>query len=119
MFYLIARDLRSDKVKVVSNCSNGVHRGIIVRNYCINENIIFIENESDITTKCVKDEIFCCKRDDNEYIIIQSTRVYDGWISYGYVLREIIGYLDILEYEHTILPMSSLKNNNKNNIIIK
>jgi len=109
MLYLIARDLRSDAVKIVGNCSNPIHRGVVVRNYCIKENIIFVEKENDIDTKCEGKEIFCYKVSEDEYVIVQSNKIFDGYIFYGCIQKEVIGYLDIQEFETQQLPLSSLK----------
>lgn len=117
MFYLIARDLRSEKVLLVGNCLNTIHRGVIVRNYCIEENVIFVEKEEDIDRKCEADEIFCYKVNENEYVMVQAHKVLDGYIFYGCVQKEIIGYLDIMEYQLNELPMSSLKIQDKKKII--
>ena len=117
MFYLIARDIIKEKVAIVGNCLNSVHRGVIVRNHCITKNIFFVENEADIETKCEADEIYCYKVDDNEYVIVKCHKINDGYIFYGCVNKEIIGYFDIVEYADKQLPMSSLKLQDKKKVL--
>ena len=68
MYYLIFRDLRTDTSKIVSNCVNSVHRGVIVKNYCTKENITLVQYETDIEGKCIDTNLFCYKIDEFEYI---------------------------------------------------
>ena len=109
MLYLIARHLKNETVEIAGNCPNPVHRGVIVRNHCIKENIIFVGKEEDIDEKCKGNETFCYELEENEYVILQCNKIFDGYVFYGYVEKEIIGFLDIVEYENESLPLSSLK----------
>ena len=109
MHYLIERMIKDEKVNIVGNCLNPIHRGVVVGNYATKKNYIVVEDEQDIIEECTCDEIFLRKKSENEYTIIQTHKINDGYIFYGCIQQEIIGYLDIVKYDKQELPLSSLK----------
>jgi hypothetical protein len=118
MYYLVRKNLNLDDTpKIVGNCSDPVHKYLVVKNYCIKKHIISIENEYEIVQKCTSNEVFLLKTSEDEYVIIQSNKIHDGYVFYGYVDQQIIGYLNFCEYQNEELPLSSLKVQDKQKVL--
>lgn len=109
-YYLIWRDLGTDKVQIVGSCKNHQSKTIILDNYCKNNNINLVENRIEINETCKGEELFTYKFIENKYILLRCINHPAGFIMSHYVEKYRVGFLEFIFFSETEFPLTDLKN---------
>lgn len=109
MYYLILKDLIGD-IKILSNCTMQAHRQVIIKNYCMNNDITLVSCRQDINEQCNgDDQMFAYPILDNRFIILECTYHDSNIIFNRYIEKHTQGYFEFHYYNNVDLPLIKCK----------
>jgi len=109
MYYLILKDLTGD-IKILSNCTMQAHRQVIIKNYCMNNDITLVSCRQDINEQCNgDDQMFAYPILDNRFIVLQCTYHDSNIIFNRYIEKHTQGYFEFHYYNNVDLPLIKCK----------
>lgn len=109
MYYLILKDLTGD-IKMLSNCTLQAHRQVIIKNYCMNNDITLVSCRQDINEQCNgDDQMFAYPILDNRFIILECTYHDSNIIFNRYIEKHTQGYFEFHYYNNVDLPLIKCK----------
>ena len=113
MYLLVKTELKdnlNDKFEIVANCDEFAHRTTVLKKYCDQHNINFVENRDAINTMCKpgKHEVYTYFT-DGQYIILDCVGYEAGILFSGYVQKKCIGYFQFKFYKPDELILANIK----------
>ena len=109
MYYLILKDLLNE-CKIVGNCVTAPHKNVIIKNYCLNNDIRLVSCRQDINEQCNgNDQMFTYPIFDNKYIILKCMKHEKNVIFNQYVEKYTQGYFEFHFYKSEEMKLRKLE----------
>lgn len=109
MYYLILKDLSND-IKIVGNCESAPHKSVIIKNYCLNNDIHLVSCRQDINNQCNGiNQMYTYPVLDNRYIVLKCNKHDSNIVFNEYVEKINEGYFEFHFYKPEELKLKNLE----------
>lgn len=109
MYYLILKDIVGD-IKIIGNCETSPHKSVIIKNYCLNNDINLVTCRQDINEQCEgTDQMYTYPILDNRYMILKCTKHEKNVIFSDYVEKYTEGYFEFHFYKPEEMKLRKLE----------
>ena len=95
MYYLV---VNTNQLKIVDSFESHKHRNLILRNYCIKNNIALVKNRQQINEQCRDNGLYAYKLNDYDYIVLDCIYHPSTFMFNGYVEKKTVYHLNFVYF---------------------